>query len=161
MRMSEDEKNDYIASVENLAMIKLFHDAGVNVKNFPEFQTAILHGVDESLYIFEIGVTRLFGDCTLLYIDDDKNDELFNRIKQLGNLKYLPEYACVIPIDTLEERYDSLEQAIAVCNANDPYEHGKLVWDKERNVLYIPLDYIGYLTDVSERIIQFYQEMNK
>lgn len=162
MRMGVEQKGDLLSTIENFGLIKLFFDSGVNVEKFPDYEVSVRHGVDEGNYIFEVGISKLFGDCTLIYEgDNEEDDAILARIKELGELKYKHEFAYIIPLNIAYSTLDELKMVIEKCNKDEKYEHGKFIIDFEKNDLYIPLEHMGGLSETAKRLICLKQFFSK
>lgn len=160
--LDQESKSDMVGMMDNLGMIKLFHDMGINVAKFPDFEVVSRHGVDESGYIFETGISKVFGDCTFLISDDnEEDDEVLERIKLLGTFKYKSEYAYVIPLNLAELNLDYLTAAIKICNKDEEHDHGKFVGDQEQEKIYIYMDYMGGLSALTKRLILLQKILTK
>ncbi len=162
MRFVEEQKAELLAMIDNLAIIKIFHDAGINVEKFPDIEVMVLHGIDEGTFIFETGVSRIFGDCTLIsHFDNEEDDNTIERIKQVGNLEYKCDFAFIIPLELFEMSFNHLPKAIELCNIGRTHEDGKFVGDIENKKLYIPVEGMGGLSEVARRVILLYEELKK
>ncbi|MCM3443602.1 MULTISPECIES: hypothetical protein [Metabacillus] len=85
------EHQSYITSISNLAMLKLFHDAGVNVKekiHVKKFMVHVEQADGSELDIFHDGLKELF-EVVERY---DYGDELPSQYSDI----YISEYAIII-----------------------------------------------------------------
>lgn len=52
--------DSYQISLDNLGMLKIFHENGIDISVFPPFMSSVHHGCPESVDIFVKGVQELF-----------------------------------------------------------------------------------------------------
>lgn len=107
MKYSPEESASYCDSIVNLATLKAFHDAGVNVRDFPNFITEVSYNDNKSLDIFKEGCKCLFSSCDY-YSAYEKEDERFLEIlKKDKNLGWLPECYFEFSNEKLQELFQS------------------------------------------------------
>ncbi|MGN7300740.1 hypothetical protein [Ferdinandcohnia sp. SAFN-114] len=99
MEMDVYDYESYQMSIQNLLMLKLFHDEGINVSNFPNYMTHINYGDTNSLDIFTNGMNQLFENTIHFdYGDVDSKEfkELFEDLVGGDGPHSVPEFAYVI-----------------------------------------------------------------
>lgn len=74
MEMDCYDFDSYRISLDNLRMLKLFHDEGVDVSSFRSFMSHVHHGCTETYDIFSKGIQMLF-DCIFYDYDDIHRDD--------------------------------------------------------------------------------------
>jgi hypothetical protein len=65
--------DSYQISLDNLGMLKIFHENGIDISDFPPYMSSVHHGCPESTDIFVTGVQKLF-QC--VHYDDFTDSKL-------------------------------------------------------------------------------------
>ncbi|MDC3424282.1 hypothetical protein NC797_07140 [Aquibacillus sp. 3ASR75-11] len=99
------EKTSLEHSISNLAMLKTFHDVGVNVKQFAvkTFMVDINYQMDVSLDIFHQGAKQLFRDVEWYDTDIEYEDSY----RELFENEGAPEYTLIMKDPILEKVLNS------------------------------------------------------
>lgn len=172
MRLGVEEKMSYVYSIENLAALKLFHDAGVDVSSFPDYMIDINYNSD-STEIIQAGCEALFGEFALLNTYDEKdeeNEELYQIFDRLG-ISLDSEYyyicscsqmraLCKNPI--YQQKFEDLfkddeGKTKVVSQVLDGIDHV----DSEEGHIIIGFEYVGELHETAKAIVHAYNEINR
>jgi len=71
MEMDVYDHESYRVSISNLIMLKMFHDEGINVKNFSNFMAHTQHNMSACSDIFWDGIKQLFTNVNLYDYGDE------------------------------------------------------------------------------------------
>ncbi|MFC0273755.1 hypothetical protein ACFFIX_20420 [Metabacillus herbersteinensis] len=164
MEMDIYEKSSLEASIGNLIMIKVFHDAGVDVMNFSNnsFMVDIQYNTDEGFSIFLEGLTSLF--CNVSYYDYgeiEDSDDLKNMISD-----GIPEAAYLIqdPIfnKVLDSKY-SEEFKLIMRDESNSFEHleGEIIELLNKDGIAVMIWWPGMLYEVALSLINLKRKANE
>ncbi|UNL87433.1 hypothetical protein [Priestia koreensis] len=100
--MPVEDYYSYHQSASNLAMLKAFFDAGIDISKFSEFMEMIGWNTELGFEIFNEGLNAMFGEVILYeaYGDNPKVDE-----EDLQVFDSVPDYVYLIEDQTIKALY--------------------------------------------------------
>lgn len=164
-----EEKTNYEYSISNLATLKVFFDAGVNVSGFENFIMDLNYNDSATKKIFAQGCIALFHKVTEYSPYENKEDEaILEGFCKIGILDYTPEFAYEITDPKLDKIFSSslkdtfkefVEKSVKEHISDDSYFDGNVVTAK--NSVIIAMNTVGQLHEVAITMVHILNEMNR
>lgn len=167
--LGPEEKANYEYSVSNLATLKVFYDAGMDVSQFPLFMTDLNYNDSLGKQIFEQGCRYLFASVKeYSSYEDDEHQAVLEGYSELGDMMYVPEYAFEIQDPKMTKIFQSpFQKAFQefIKTAAKETISDESFFDGEFLVLPIgfavAMNSFGQFHEVAETVIKIHREMNR
>lgn len=167
--MSPEFQDNLLVSLSNLAVLKMFHEHGVYVNDYPDYRAVMEYSQDEGPYIAESGLTKLFqSECSIsgmYFSETEEENEIINELKNDGYVKYAPEFCFLIPLDNYhlflnkKENLDKLQDIIFHLNENE--QGFQFIYLGDRRILAITMDYEGDFHLIVKGGLTVWRELEK
>ncbi|WP_121616766.1 hypothetical protein [Virgibacillus halodenitrificans] len=164
MELNPDEQYSYMYSMSNLATIKTFHDAGVNVHTFSAYMVDINYSMSNGDDIFNDGCKQLFP--FLKVYSDFEDEKYLNKLKKEQILSWVPEKLYVFTNEPLRRLYESsyaseLEKCVIKSNTitQDSMYDGEII--PFPSGFGIALFTEGQYHELAQAVVHIYKESNR
>lgn len=168
--LSPEYVDNLITSLSNLAVLKLLHQNGVYVKDYPDYRAILEYSQDEGPYIAESGISKLFeSECSIVgmyCIETEEENEILNELVNDGYVRYSPEFCFFIPLDKyklfLIRQKNLVQFEELLFRLNKQNENGfQYIYLRERGLLVITMDYEGDFHVIVNGAVSVWKELEK
>jgi hypothetical protein len=167
MNFSPEEQSSYIFSLSNLATLKTFYDAGVNIQDFSDYMVDINYSMKNGEEIFSDGCKQLFPtfETYSLYVTEE--EEYLNKLYEEGFLSEIPEFFYELSNESLRQVFHSpyAEHIKKYIVDSNKYVHGTILYDGEIVPLSdgfgIALYSLGEYHELAQAVVRIYHESNR
>jgi hypothetical protein len=167
--MTPEIQDNLFISLSNLAVLKLFHQCGINVKNYSDYRVNIEYNQDEGPYITESGFTTLFeSECNIVSwysSESEEEKQIMQSLVDRGYIKYHPEFCFFIPLKKynpyLKKKENQEEIQRMISRLNKQNEHYTFVYLPEKDLLLIVMDYEGDFHLIVKDVLTIWTELEK
>lgn len=168
MQFSPEEQSSYVFSLSNLATIKVFHDAGVNIHSFSDYMVDVNYSMVNGEEIFKEGCLALFPSLKTYSLYETEDEMYLNKLKEEKSLPWVPEYLYQFTNEPLEQLFESptYAQQMEMCI----YRSNKLVQNSFYDGEIVPFNFGGFgvalysqdeYHEVAQAVVYIYNEANR
>lgn len=156
--MSIYEHDSLMRSISNLAMLKAFYDAGVDIAKIDinDFYVDVMYSTDSSMYILEDGCKMIFDKVNVLsYEDLEQHEDLFD--------DGFPEIAIFIRDNRLSKISNHLEELMKFINKKNKtaeYSEADIKIIKPGEIM-VQIWFPGFLHEIAISLIAISNKLNE
>lgn len=168
MEFSPEEQSSYLFSMSNLATLKVFHDAGVDVRSFSNYMVDVNYSMDSSEEIFNDGCKGLFPSLKTYCLYEKEEEEYLKRLQKENSLSWVPEFLYEFTSEPLKQLFESptyakqIKKCIVRSNdfAQDSLYDGEIV-PLHFGGFGIALYTQGQYHELAQAVVHIYDEANR
>lgn len=168
MRFSPEETASYNFSISNLATLKVFHDAGLDVSSYSNYMVDANYSMDSGKEIFDEGCQGLFTDYQFYSSFETEEGKYLDQLKEDEELPLVPEFFYEFSNRELKELFkdESYKKQISEYIKKENNKMGDSYYDGDL----IPLSFgaiglilysLGQFHELAEMLVNIKNETNR
>lgn len=169
MEFSSEEHSSYLFSMSNLATLKTFHDAGVNIRLFSNYMVDVNYSMCSGEEIFKDGCEALYPALETYSMFEKEEEEYLDKLKEEKSLSWVPEYFYQFTNEALMQLFESptyakqIEDCIVKSNnlAQDSFWDGEIIPLRSLGGFGIALYSQGQYHELAQAVVHIYNETNR